>query len=287
MSDTPQGPDWWLASDGKWYPGHLAPGAPPPPPPPQSQWGPPPQAGGQSQPSAPLSSPPNGPPNAPGRNPWRRFRRFPLAGQIAAWVVAVFVVLAVIGAAVGSKPSKPSRAAASITPSTTARTVPETTSTTSTTLPQPTTTAPPPPTTVPSYNGMNLATAVSQARSAGRSPSYVGGGLLGIIVTSDWTVCFSSANGNSVTFYASKDCNPDSNSKSGREAPTRTVGGLTGEDLQYAESKLSAAGYGYNEIGGGDLGIIVPSDWTVCYATNSGGSTDLYAAKDCTPDTAS
>jgi len=20
MSDTPAGPDWWLASDGKWYP---------------------------------------------------------------------------------------------------------------------------------------------------------------------------------------------------------------------------------------------------------------------------
>jgi hypothetical protein len=31
MSDTPQGPDWWLASDGRWYP----PSSRRPPPPPQ------------------------------------------------------------------------------------------------------------------------------------------------------------------------------------------------------------------------------------------------------------
>ena len=27
MSDTPQGPDWWQASDGKWYPPEQAPGS--------------------------------------------------------------------------------------------------------------------------------------------------------------------------------------------------------------------------------------------------------------------
>ena len=32
MSDTQQGPGWWLASDGKWYPPQSA---PPPPMPPQ------------------------------------------------------------------------------------------------------------------------------------------------------------------------------------------------------------------------------------------------------------
>ena len=34
MSDTSQGPGWWQASDGKWYPPHQQPGywAPPPPP---------------------------------------------------------------------------------------------------------------------------------------------------------------------------------------------------------------------------------------------------------------
>ncbi len=31
MSDTSQGPGWWLASDGKWYPPESAPQAPAPP----------------------------------------------------------------------------------------------------------------------------------------------------------------------------------------------------------------------------------------------------------------
>lgn len=34
MSDTSQGPGWWLASDGRWYPPTSAPRQPPPPPPP-------------------------------------------------------------------------------------------------------------------------------------------------------------------------------------------------------------------------------------------------------------
>ena len=29
MSDTSQGPGWWQASDGKWYPPEQAPGAAP------------------------------------------------------------------------------------------------------------------------------------------------------------------------------------------------------------------------------------------------------------------
>jgi hypothetical protein len=31
MSDTTQGPGWWLASDGKWYPPELHPNYAPPP----------------------------------------------------------------------------------------------------------------------------------------------------------------------------------------------------------------------------------------------------------------
>lgn len=37
MSDTPQSSDWWLASDGKWYPPESRPGQPLPPPPAFSQ----------------------------------------------------------------------------------------------------------------------------------------------------------------------------------------------------------------------------------------------------------
>jgi len=33
MSDAPQGPDWWAASDGKYYPPETHPNVPPPPPP--------------------------------------------------------------------------------------------------------------------------------------------------------------------------------------------------------------------------------------------------------------
>ncbi|MBK5223528.1 MAG: hypothetical protein JJE52_11775 [Acidimicrobiia bacterium] len=32
MSDVSNGPDWWLASDGKWYPPQSVSTAPPPPP---------------------------------------------------------------------------------------------------------------------------------------------------------------------------------------------------------------------------------------------------------------
>ena len=49
MSDTPQGADWWLASDGKWYPPTARPGAPLPPPPPPAP--PPPPGGISSRPS--------------------------------------------------------------------------------------------------------------------------------------------------------------------------------------------------------------------------------------------
>jgi len=32
MSAVSQGPGWWIASDGKWYPPHLHPSYRPPPP---------------------------------------------------------------------------------------------------------------------------------------------------------------------------------------------------------------------------------------------------------------
>lgn len=52
MSDVPQGPGWWQASDQKWYPPEAFPGAPQP-----SPAGPPPGA------------PPGTPPGAPGGMP--------------------------------------------------------------------------------------------------------------------------------------------------------------------------------------------------------------------------
>src|ERR1700722_9856886 len=63
MADVSQGPGWWIASDGKWYPPHLHPSAVqlPPPPQPYVAAGPPPAATqpawGQQQPGGvPWSS---------------------------------------------------------------------------------------------------------------------------------------------------------------------------------------------------------------------------------------
>jgi hypothetical protein len=46
MSDTPQAPGWWQASDGKWYPPQSDQSAPPPPPGIQPAYQPPPKKKG-------------------------------------------------------------------------------------------------------------------------------------------------------------------------------------------------------------------------------------------------
>ena len=58
MSDTSQGPGWWQASDGKWYPPEQAPGAAPVPPAgPQPGYGAPPAYGAPAAAGAPGTSP--------------------------------------------------------------------------------------------------------------------------------------------------------------------------------------------------------------------------------------
>lgn len=81
MGDYQQGPEWWVASDGKRYPPTARPGRSSPPTPPGPK---------RSSPSL-----------------WRRFRRLPPAVQIISWVTASLLLLAAIGAAAGGK--KPSR----------------------------------------------------------------------------------------------------------------------------------------------------------------------------------
>lgn len=134
------------------------------------------------------------------------------------------------------------------------------------------------------FQGMNLADAIKAGEAGGEAVQYVGGGDLGIVDPSNWTPCFVTEKANTLTFFAAKSCNSDSNSQSGGNPPTGVAAGLVGKNLAAAESSLSTSGYGYYEIGGGDLGIIVRSDWTVCYADNNSlGAVELYAAKDCTP----
>lgn len=83
MSDVAQGPGWWQASDGKWYPPESHPSAAPLPPPTL----PPPQ------PSAPTVAPER-PPSKPWWKKW--------------WVIALgaVVVLGIVGSIVGSNDSE-------------------------------------------------------------------------------------------------------------------------------------------------------------------------------------
>ncbi|KAA1428389.1 DUF6777 domain-containing protein [Nocardioides antri] len=97
MSETPAGPGWWQASDGRWYPPDAHPSAQQPPPPPPTQ--PPPTQAPPSYPPGgypPGGYPPGGyPPGgfAPGQPPPRK--------KSKGWLIALVLVLlaGLIGAA--------------------------------------------------------------------------------------------------------------------------------------------------------------------------------------------
>ena len=56
MSNAPQGPGWWQASDGNWYPPEQHPGyAPPPPTPPSAPPGYPPAGQSTGRPATPVA----------------------------------------------------------------------------------------------------------------------------------------------------------------------------------------------------------------------------------------
>ena len=57
MSDTSQGPGWWIASDGKWYPPQPQQAPPPPPPPPAPLPEPQPEPVAQTQVTTPVTQP--------------------------------------------------------------------------------------------------------------------------------------------------------------------------------------------------------------------------------------
>jgi hypothetical protein len=90
MSDQSQGPGWWQASDGKWYPPEQAPAAPPPA---TQQMATPPGGPGAPPPGAPPGVMPGGP--APYVTP-------PAGGggSNTGKIVAIVVVLALIAGGV-------------------------------------------------------------------------------------------------------------------------------------------------------------------------------------------
>jgi len=82
MSDVSQGPGWWQASDGRWYPPQQAPTAAPPPPP---QWGAPP---------APQWTPP---PAKKGGNKGCLIALAVVGVLLVLGIVATVVVIAAVG----------------------------------------------------------------------------------------------------------------------------------------------------------------------------------------------
>lgn len=62
MSDQSQGPGWWVASDGNWYPPESHPDFRPPPPPTSRPTDTPPSSAPLGGWSAPASTPPSSPP---------------------------------------------------------------------------------------------------------------------------------------------------------------------------------------------------------------------------------
>ena len=84
MSDTSQGPGWWLASDGKWYPPESAPPPPPssPPPQPSTVAVPPTQPPAVGSVPPPLQTSPTPPPG-----------KKPLRSRPVFWIGLVVVVL--------------------------------------------------------------------------------------------------------------------------------------------------------------------------------------------------
>ncbi len=148
MSDVSQGPEWWQASDLKWYPPEEHPNyeAPPPPPPPKLP--PPPPTTPPPPPTLPPPSswaPPQQPPQpAPARRsatPWI------LAGVVAA-VVVVLVVAGIAGYLVWPRPH------ASPTPTASPTASPTPTA-------QPSTTTPPVPPVGPTMSGHYIDTETS------------------------------------------------------------------------------------------------------------------------------
>ena len=78
MSDTAQGPGWWQASDGKWYPPEQAPGYAAPPPPPGA------------------GAPAFGPPPGYGTPPPMAYAPAPASGM-SGCLKAFLIVLAIVG----------------------------------------------------------------------------------------------------------------------------------------------------------------------------------------------
>jgi hypothetical protein len=113
MSDAPSGPNWWQASDGKWYPPTAEQGPPAPPPshPPgwwlasDGKWYPPTAEQGPTPPPTPPPGPVAVPHGAKGTT-------LPRPALVVIALLALVVVVGVIGSAVDNQGSEGARESA-------------------------------------------------------------------------------------------------------------------------------------------------------------------------------
>jgi hypothetical protein len=154
VSDLSQGPGWWLASDGKWYPPETHP-----------------SAGSNVLPTevAEASEVAADQPGLPARA-WRRYRGWPMWGQIVTALVVLVVVTAPFTSTDDAKDvSTTSDSEDAAGETTTTERATTTTERATTTTEAPMTTAPPPPTTVDPYAGET----VSQSNARESAASYL------------------------------------------------------------------------------------------------------------------
>lgn len=135
------------------------------------------------------------------------------------------------------------------------------------------------PKTVPDLRGERLDVAERRLEAAGLDWERVGGGTLGIVVRSNWSICDQDPKpgrrATKVTLIVDRDCPPP---------PLPIVPDLTGEVLEEAEDELIERGIGYDIEPIDGLGSGVPL--IVCEQSASGVSASevtLYVAGDCDP----
>jgi hypothetical protein len=135
------------------------------------------------------------------------------------------------------------------------------------------------PKSVPDLRGQRLDVAERRLEAAGLDFERVGGGTLGIVVRSNWSVCDQDPKpgrkASKVTLIVDRDCPPP---------PLAIVPDLTGRTLEKAEDILIERGIGY------DVELIAEEEsgppLIVCEQSASGVSASevtLYVAGDCDP----
>jgi beta-lactam-binding protein with PASTA domain len=150
-------------------------------------------------------------------------------------------------------------------------------------------------------SGQELDQAEATLQADGIGYKVFGGGALGVVIASDWTVCSqkpsAGTKANSLDLVVARSCSTPATPAPATTAPaaaattaeaatttaasaaTTTEGAtpqsappgaasavpnVSGQELDQAEATLQSDGLGYNVLGGGVFGVVIASDWTVC-----------------------